>query len=96
MWKMSSEGVVIPLKVTPKASFNEIVGWENNELKIRIAAQPEKSNANDELIAFLSKELKLSKRQIKLISGFTSRHKRICLIDVDPQTIWFLKNDTAI
>jgi len=91
MWKATPEGVVIPIKVSPKASRNSILGWENGELKIRIAAHPEKGAANDELLAFLSKELKIPKTRIQLLSGSTSRHKRICLIGIDPVNVWFLK-----
>lgn len=80
MWKATPEGVVIPVKVIPKASRNEILGWENGELKIRVAAQPDKGCANEELLAFLAKELRIAKSRIKLLSGATSRHKRICLV----------------
>lgn len=95
MWKETPEGIIIPVKVSPKASKNTIVGWENGELKIRISAQPEKGNANEELLFFLSKELKISKSQIKLISGSTSRHKRLCLTGIKSNLIWFLKEITA-
>lgn len=42
MWKITPEGIVIPVKVIPKARRNAILGWENGELKIRVAAYPEK------------------------------------------------------
>ena len=81
-----------PGKNNPKSQFQCNCGvGKRRALKIRVAAQPEKSHANEELVAFLSKELKVGKQQIKLISGFTSRHKRICLVGVDPEIIWFLK-----
>lgn len=91
MWKMTQEGLIIPLKISPKAKKNAIVGWENGELKIRIAAIPEKGSANDEIIFFLAQELGVSKRQVKLISGFTSRHKRIIITDLDPYSVPFLQ-----
>lgn len=91
MWKAIPEGVLIPIKVSPKASRNAIVGWENGELKIRIAALPVKGNANQELLDFLAKELRISKRQIHILAGETSRHKKICISDIDPQEYWFLK-----
>jgi len=87
MWKATPEGVVISVKVTPKAHRNAILGWENGELKIRVAAHPEKGSANEELLIFLSKELGISKSQIKLVSGSTSRHKRINLGKVDVQRL---------
>lgn len=78
-FKISNEGVIIAIKVIPKANRNEIIGFENDELKIRLAAVPEKGEANDELIKFLSKQFKVAKSQIELISGKTSRHKRLLM-----------------
>lgn len=75
-------GIIIPVKVTPKAGKNTILGWENGELKIRIAAAPDKGEANEELVTFLAKELRISKTRIILISGKTSRHKRVRLEDI--------------
>jgi uncharacterized protein (TIGR00251 family) len=77
--KETVDGIVIAIKVIPKASRNEIVGWENSELKVRIAAVPDQGKANEELIAFLAKSFGVSKSNIKLTHGATSRHKRICV-----------------
>lgn len=79
MLQVTKQGIIIPVKVIPKSQKNEIIGWENDELKIKIMAIPEKGNANDALISFLAKYLKLSKSSISLHSGEKSRHKRICI-----------------
>jgi len=65
------------IKVAPKASRNQIMGWENDELKVRLKAVPEKGEANECLIEFLSEIFKLPKFRIVLVSGHTSRHKRL-------------------
>lgn len=91
MWKETPDGIILPVKASPKSSKNEIVGWENNELKIRIAAHPDRNSANEELIAFLANTLHISKSQIKLISGSTSRHKRLCLIGIKQDQLLFLE-----
>ncbi len=79
MLKETSKGVIVPIKVIPRSHRNEIVGWENEELKVRITAVPEKGNANDALIRFLAKHFHLSPSSLTLVSGSTSRHKRICI-----------------
>lgn len=71
--------IVISVKVIPNAKRNEIVGWENEELKIRIKAVPEDGKANEELIRFLAKTLKISKSQIEIVRGHTSRHKQLAI-----------------
>lgn len=77
MFQQINEGFVIKIKVIPKSSRSEIVGWEGDELKIRLAAIPEKGEANIELIAFLAALFHVAKSQVKLIRGATSRHKQI-------------------
>jgi uncharacterized protein (TIGR00251 family) len=79
IFKETKEGVILPIKVTPKSHRNEIIGWENEELKVRITAAPEKGNANETLLNFLAKLFKLPKSRLSLYAGETSRHKRICI-----------------
>ncbi len=65
------------IKVVPNASKTEIVGFHEGILKIRLKAQPEKGEANEELILFLSKWLKKPKSAIQLLTGQTHRLKRV-------------------
>lgn len=81
----SSNSFSISVKVTPKSSKNEIVGWENDELKIRLRAVPEKGKANELLIEFLAKTLHIAKSQITLVSGATSRHKRLKIDNMEKE-----------
>ncbi len=67
------------VKVTPKSSKNECLGWKNDQLIIKLKALPEKNKANDELIRFLSKMLKIAKSDISIIAGHTSRIKTVCI-----------------
>lgn len=81
-WKDTPNGLTFCVKVIPKASRNEIVGWENGTLKVRIQAPPEKGKANAALIAFLSDALHLPQNRIQVLHGATSRVKRLCLLGV--------------
>ncbi len=67
----------INIKVIPKSSKNEIGDWENEELKIRLKAVPEKGEANEVLIKFLSKQLNVPQSSIEIVTGSKSRHKRL-------------------
>lgn len=87
MLKQSAEGVIVPIKVIPKSSQSTLVGWESDELKVRLAAVPDKGQANTELIHFMAKFFNISKSQIKLISGQTSRHKRLLIVGMSFQEI---------
>lgn len=77
--------MIVSVKVIPKSSCNKIVGWENGELKIKIAAPPDKGQANDALIAFLADCLDISKSSITLLRGDTARHKRLQIDGLSPE-----------
>ena len=72
------ENCVLQVKAIPNASKSEIVGFEGDgALKIKLRAVPEDGKANKELVKLLSKQCGISKSCIGLMSGETSRHKRL-------------------
>lgn len=77
------DGVVMRLKIQAQASRTQIVGLygdEQDRLKIRVAARPVDQAANEELLRFLRKTLKVSSRSLILIRGHLSPLKDIlCL-----------------
>lgn len=77
----NSKDVVLKIKVIPKASKSEIKGWKEDELVIRLAAVPEKGEANEELVRFLATILGIGKSKVTLVQGDKSRHKKICIDD---------------
>ncbi|MCD6109627.1 DUF167 domain-containing protein [bacterium] len=69
------------IKVLPKSAKNEVVDiMDDNTIKIRIKAVPEKGKANKELVKFLSKELDLPKTSVQIISGKTDQIKLIKIV----------------
>lgn len=88
MWIESRENdVVLHVFIVPKSSHNEISGVERNALKVRIAAPPEKGEANEELVAFFSDLFHISKSRIQLLRGHASRYKKILLKEVQQKEI---------
>ena len=71
------EKCVLEFKVVPRASCTEIADAEGNIIRIRIAAPPEKGKANQELLRFLVKLLGIPKANAEILSGETSRRKRV-------------------
>jgi uncharacterized protein YggU (UPF0235/DUF167 family) len=70
------------VRLTPKSSVERIDGWDVDDkgrrfLKIRVRAAPIEGRANDALIAFLAKSLKLPKSRFTLVTGDTARLKQI-------------------
>ncbi|MFW6125814.1 MAG: DUF167 domain-containing protein [Chloroflexota bacterium] len=67
------------MQVQPNAGRNEVVGFEEDVLRVKIAAPPVKGKANRELIGFLSKLLGVSKGSITIEKGATTRRKVIAV-----------------
>jgi uncharacterized protein YggU (UPF0235/DUF167 family) len=52
-----------------------------------MTAPPVEGLANDALIAFLSRELEIPRRNVCIVSGFASRTKVVEISEVDLETI---------
>jgi uncharacterized protein len=65
----------LAVKVTPNAGRNEITGFKEGVLQVRIGAPPDKGKANKELVDFLRETLGIKKSSIQIIKGETSRNK---------------------
>ncbi len=74
---------VLNLHIQPGAKKTEIAGLHGEALKIRLAAPPVDGKANAALIAFLAKTCGVPKSAVALVSGDTSRTKRVRLTGVD-------------
>jgi uncharacterized protein (TIGR00251 family) len=77
------DGVIIDIKVIPRAGRSTIAGTRDNALLIRLAAAPVEGAANAELIALLAEHLHLPKRNISVIAGEKSRSKRVKVSGAD-------------
>lgn len=73
------ERLVLNLRVVPRASRSEIAGTMGDALKIRLQAPPVDGKANKALVKFLAERLSVPARGIALLSGDTSRTKRIAV-----------------
>ena len=71
------DSLIFNVRVVPRASKSEIVGEHDGALKVRIASPPVDGAANAELIKLLAKTFAVSKAQVEIIGGQTSRSKQI-------------------
>jgi uncharacterized protein (TIGR00251 family) len=72
-------GLTFAIRVIPRAGRTTIAGVRGNALAIRLAAAPVDGAANDALIAFLAETFDRPRRDITIISGHTSRDKRVAI-----------------
>jgi len=76
----TATGATFRVRVQPGASKNEMVGIQEDALRIRIAATPVEGKANKALIQFLAKHFGVKRSQVEILSGHTSRIKTIHVV----------------
>lgn len=82
------KGSALAIRVTPRASRNEIVEiLADGSVKIRLTAPPVEGQANVALIQFLSEILDVSPSRIEIVAGATGRDKLVSVIDMDVETV---------
>jgi uncharacterized protein len=80
-------GVLLRIKVQPRAPKHGIVGPLGDELKIKIAAAPVDSAANEALIGFLAEHLDCPRRAVEIVHGHKSPHKVLRLHGMTPDQV---------
>jgi uncharacterized protein (TIGR00251 family) len=69
--------VIFKVCVVPRSSRSEIVGEHYGALKVRLTSPPVDGAANAELIKLMAKKFAVSKGEVEILSGETSKNKRI-------------------
>ncbi|MEJ5252703.1 MAG: DUF167 domain-containing protein [Chthonomonadetes bacterium] len=65
----------LKVRVTPRASRNEIESWDGEILRIRVTAPPAEGQANEACRDLLAKALGVPKSKIVLVQGAHHREK---------------------
>ncbi len=77
--RAQADGVLLSVKLQPRASANEIGEPLGDELRIKVTAPPVDSAANEALVELLAEILDCARSRVELVRGQTSRHKVIRL-----------------
>ncbi len=76
--------LLLSLHIQPNARQTEFCGLHGEALKVRLAAPPVDGKANAALLAFLAVFCGLPKGAIVLVSGASSRAKRVRIVGPGP------------
>jgi uncharacterized protein (TIGR00251 family) len=85
--RAQSDGVLLAVKLQPRASVNQIGKPLGNELQIKVMAAPVDSAANEALVRFLAETLDRPRSHVELLRGHTSRHKTIKLHGLSAEAV---------
>lgn len=80
----TESGARFRVRAQPRASRSELAGEHGDAVRIRLAAPPVDGEANEELVRFLSRLLRVP-RSVTIVSGESGRDKMVEIdgIDVD-------------
>ena len=82
------KGAALAVRVTPRASRNEIVEVQSDgTVRIHITSPAHEGKANDELIEFLSDIFGVPKSSIDIVAGANGRDKLITVLDMDADEV---------
>ena len=65
------------VRVRPKASRNQVIGYRDNVLQVSVTAPPEAGKANAAVTSLLAETLGIAKSRVRITQGHTSRNKRL-------------------
>ena len=85
--RVQADGVLLSVKLQPRASANEIGEALGSELRIKVTAPPVDAAANEALVKLLAQQLDCPRNRVELVRGHTSRHKTVKLYGLAPEDV---------
>jgi uncharacterized protein (TIGR00251 family) len=84
---VQGDAMILQLHIQPAAKQTAVVGLHGAALKVRLAAPPVDGKANAALLAFIAKKVGVGKTATCLLSGQSSRVKRVRIAGVTAATV---------
>lgn len=83
----TNSGVILSVRTQPGSSKNRIIGEYGGRLKLAVTAAPEKGKANKAVIGLLANILHVNESSIHIISGESSRDKKLLIKGRTPEDL---------
>ena len=74
-----NDAVILQVYIQPRASRDEITGWHEKGLKIRLTAPPVDGAANKQLQKFIARQFKVPLSRVSILKGESSRQKTLSI-----------------
>jgi uncharacterized protein (TIGR00251 family) len=72
-----ADSTVLRVRVQPRAARDEIVGWRDGALRVRVTAPPVEGRANEAVAALLGRALGVRAAAVTVIAGDRGRDKLV-------------------
>jgi len=73
----------LSVRVTPAAGRDAVLGWQDDALRLCVAAPAQRGKANEAVIRLLAGALGLPRQRLSIVRGQTSRRKVIAIEGLD-------------
>jgi uncharacterized protein (TIGR00251 family) len=85
--RVAIDEVIVEITARPGASRRGVIGLSDNCLVIAIQSRPHKGKANDDLIDYLAREMRVPRSALLIVRGETSHRKTIRIITHEPAKV---------
>lgn len=87
MIRQTAAGVEVDVRVIPRAHKTTFAGVRDAALLVRVAAPPLDGAANEALIEYFARTLRVPRRAVRLVSGGRGRKKRLAIDGVSADLV---------
>lgn len=87
---------LIAVRVMPRSSKDEVLGWKDGVLRVKLRAPPVEGRANEALCRYLASLLGVPARSIEVVSGGTARSKRLRVTGLTVEAVWAKLADDGV
>lgn len=85
--RTTGDGVVLPVRVIPRATHSELAGARDGMLLVRLTAAPADGAANAALVKLLAKQLGVAQGRIRIVGGERVRRKRVLIVGLTADAV---------
>lgn len=87
MARAATEGALLRVRVQPRASRDEVIGWRDGALAVRVIAPPVEGQANRAVAELLAEALGVRRSTVSVVSGERGRDKLVRIEGLTRETV---------
>ena len=85
--RQEGKAVLFKVRVQPRASKNELAGFFEGALRVRVTAPPVEGEANEACRSLLAKILNVPKSGVEIVSGRKGRNKQVRVVGLTREQV---------
>lgn len=82
-----ADSALLRVRVQPRASKDEVAGWDGATLRVRVTAAPVDGEANQALLSLLARVFRVPRSAVTLVRGSHARDKLVSVQGCSLETL---------